>query len=106
MDVSAEDQILDAFVRQVAPKVPFLVCGISGIHISRAMVYYTAGQAKGVLGSTIGAAQYEALTHMPGPGTIVIGAMSFSHLYVVGIVLFANLMYYRKKIVSKIKKDE
>jgi len=89
---------LEGVIRQIAAKTPFLIAGVMGTYYSMAMPYYKAGIAKGVLSSTLGAAQYEVLTKMPGPGSSVMSAMSVSHILLIALIMAANIyMVWEKR---------
>ncbi len=97
MELSGSIGGLDAIVRQISRRTPFMIAGVMNSFYTQGMIYYSSGQSKGLLSSTLGAAKYETLTHMPGPGTIIMGAMSLSHLFIVGLIIVANILYFGRR---------
>lgn len=59
--------------------------------------YFNSGQVKGFLAGLRGAAEYEILTGRPGQGSSGFGAVTFSMLAVVALVVLSNATYFASK---------
>jgi hypothetical protein len=59
--------------------------------------YYQGKQAAGLISGLQGAAEYEQLLKTPGRGSACLGAQTFGHIYVIILLLTANIAYIIKK---------
>ena len=70
---------------------------LSAVVTALAMTYYVSGQLFGIINSLRGGAEYELLINKPGEGVIGTDMLSMSHLLLIGLIIFGNiLMLYEK----------
>lgn len=76
---------------------------LSQVMVPSAIPYYQAKQMVGLISGLQGAAEYEQLLKAPGRGMASMGAQTFGHLYVILLVVLANIGYVltRNKKASK-----
>lgn len=59
--------------------------------------YLSSGQMRALVGGLRGAAEYEQLINRGGSGGRGMLAQSFSHIYIVVLIIFGNIVYFRSK---------
>jgi len=75
-----------------------MLCGATGIMSPDLYSFYQSGQIKGFLAGLVGAAEYEKLLERPGKATTGMTVQSFEHLFVVLLIIVANVAFFLKKI--------
>jgi hypothetical protein len=93
------------WVRQA--NIPFkTICAtaVSSSMVPSAVPYYQAGQLVALLNGLKGCAEYELLTKLYGKGVAGMAGQSLGHLYIVVIVLVANVAYFMNKQQDSKKK--
>jgi len=95
---------VEMYVRQLhAPYKTKVVAAIIGLGVPSIVPYYNAGQVFSILSGSLGAAEYELLTKMPGEGVRLSDALSLSTLLVVTCVVVGNVAFLA---VKKKRKEE
>jgi len=56
---------------------------------------------KSMLNGNAGAAEYERLLNMRGAGSVMVDALSMTHLYVIALIVLTNIVYLYDKYLSK-----
>lgn len=57
--------------------------------------YLSSGQLRAMVGGLRGAAEYEELIKIGGSGQRGMLAQSFSHLYIIALIIIGNVIYFR-----------
>jgi len=66
---------------------------LSQVMVPSAIPYFQSNQLLGILSGLQGAAEYEQLLGVPGRGLASMGAQTFGHLWLITLVLAANVAY-------------
>ena len=90
------------WVRQA--NMPFgtkVISLLSQVMVPSAIPYYQAKQVVGLVSGLQGGAEYEQMLGTPGRGMASMGAQTFGHLYLVALVILANISYLVTRGASK-----
>lgn len=88
----------ESVVRQIGSRFPVpIVSGCTSGDATKIWVLRDSGLVKGVVPGIKGGAEYEQLIQRPGYGTSSMDSMSGISLYVVGLLVVGNVMYFRSK---------
>jgi len=82
------------WVRQA--NMPFgtkIISLLSQVMVPSAIPYYQAKQVVGLVSGLQGGAEYEQMLGTPGRGMAGMGAQTFGHLYLIALVILANIGY-------------
>lgn len=83
------------YIRQlIDPYGVPMVAGLAAVSVAGSIPYYNAGQIIGYFNGLRGAAEYEALYGVAGPGTSAMDSFSFGHLSIIIFVLIGNITYF------------
>jgi hypothetical protein len=83
------------YIRQlVDPYGVPMVAGLAAVSVAGSIPYYQAGQVIGYFNGLRGAAEYEQLYGVAGPGTSAMDSFSFGHLTIIAFVLIGNITYF------------
>ena len=90
------------FIRQIyAPYGGILVSGCDSVGFAASYAYYSSGQLKGLLNGSRGAAEYERLLGYAGKATSLLNIQSFSHLFILGLLITGNIVFWSGKVKKK-----
>lgn len=67
--------------------------GVTAVIAPGLYPFLDTGQINGLIGGLRGAAEYETLIGMKGKGVAGMDAQSATHLIIIGLILFSNLLY-------------
>lgn len=89
----------EVYIRQVGQpyKVPVVSAAAAG-QATRQWVYFDTGQIIGLLPGLRGGAEYETLINQPGYALSSMDALSFVHLFILGLIAFGNIQFLRDRL--------
>jgi hypothetical protein len=90
------------FVRQIQAKFGTpMNMGTVAVGISMYGPFYSSKQFKGLLVGQSGAAEYETLIKQPGKGLAAMDAQSIGHMYMIGLIVLGNVIYFLDRRAAK-----
>jgi len=95
----------ETWIRQVVDPMGIkFALGTVTVSVPSALPYYNSGQIVGLLVGLRAAAEYEALTKIPGQGASMMDAQSMAHLLILAFILLGNIGYFASKRSAAAKK--
>ena len=84
---------MEDFIGQIQTpyKLPLIV-GTDGVSFAGILPYLGSGQIKGILNTTVGAAEYEKLLKIPGKATSYMDAQQMAHFLMIVSIILGNLV--------------
>ena len=71
-----------------------LAVGLTGVMAADYYPYLRSGQIFGLMGGMLGAAQYERLTHRPGPAMEAMRVQVWTHITIIIFILIGNIGFF------------
>ncbi len=81
---------------------PKFACATTAVMATSFYPFLSSGQMVGLLGGLKGAAEYEILLEKPGMGQKGMDAQSVSHLVIVLIIVWGNVVYFLRRKTSTV----
>ena len=78
-----------------------MIAGVTAIMTPDLYPFHQSGQVEGFLGGLVGAADYEYLTESPGEAMAGMNVQSLGHLFILGLVLLGNIVYFYGRYAEK-----
>ena len=72
-----------------------MVAGVTAVQAPDLYSFFQSNQLEGFLGGLVGAAEYEYLLDRPGNGMAGMNVQSICHIFILGLILFGNIIYFR-----------
>jgi hypothetical protein len=70
---------------------------VTAVSAPAMLTFVRSGQLVGLLGGMKGAAEYEKLIGMPDYAYLGMNALSASHFFIIGLIIFSNVVYFLQR---------